>query len=115
MSLLGWLNRLNAAHPWSHNDFYGPWVVRQVASSGARTVLDVGCGTGDLLARLIPRAVTLTGLEPHDATAKSRPSDSKVQRVYGFGRSPLKAETLVRGSELSPSSRYCIIFHSGMQ
>lgn len=70
MTLLGWLNRVNAAHPWSHNDFYGPWVARQVMSSGARTVLDVGCGTGNLLARLIPRAVTLTGLEPHDATAR---------------------------------------------
>ena len=39
MTLLGWLNRVNAAHPWSHNDFYGPWVARQVMSSGARTVL----------------------------------------------------------------------------
>lgn len=70
MSLLSWLHRVNANHPWSHNDFYGPWVVRQVRSSGARTVLDVGCGTGNLVARLIPWAGAITGVEPHEATAR---------------------------------------------
>ena len=67
---IAWLNRFNAAHAWSHNDFYGPWVVRQVRSSGAQKVLDVGCGTGNLVARLIPWAGTITGLEPHEATAR---------------------------------------------
>lgn len=70
MRVLAWLNRLNANHPWSHNDFYGPWVVRQVRSSEARNILDVGCGTGNLVARLLPWAAIIVGLEPHEATAK---------------------------------------------
>lgn len=65
--LLGWLARLNGRHPWSHNDHYGPWVARRVA--GARDVLDVGCGTGNLIDRLRRRAVTVTGLEPDAVTA----------------------------------------------
>ncbi|MEU3017826.1 class I SAM-dependent methyltransferase [Nocardiopsis sp. NPDC007018] len=64
-----WLNRLNRRHPWSHNDRLAPWVVRRVAASGAREVLDVGCGTGNLLARLRRRVDAVTGLEPDPETA----------------------------------------------
>ncbi|PZG16392.1 class I SAM-dependent methyltransferase [Nonomuraea aridisoli] len=68
MALLSRLERFNARHPWSHNDFYGRWVARQVA--GARHVLDVGCGTGNLIDLLRSRAVSVTGLEPDPATAR---------------------------------------------
>ncbi|MBP2185352.1 class I SAM-dependent methyltransferase [Amycolatopsis magusensis] len=67
MDLLARLDRFNRRHPWSHNDHYGPWVARQVA--GARRVLDIGCGTGNLVDRLRRRA-TVTGLEPDPATAR---------------------------------------------
>ncbi|MCF6466853.1 class I SAM-dependent methyltransferase [Nonomuraea sp. MG754425] len=69
MSLLSRLARFNQRHPWSHNDHYGPWVAGRVAASGARHVLDVGCGTGNLVALLGRRAATVTGLEPDPATA----------------------------------------------
>jgi SAM-dependent methyltransferase len=65
---LSLLDRFNRRHPWSHNDHYGAWVAGQVA--GARHVLDVGCGTGNLVARLRRRATTVTGLEPDAATAR---------------------------------------------
>ncbi|MEV0277951.1 class I SAM-dependent methyltransferase [Streptomyces sp. NPDC050610] len=69
-SLLSHLHRFNQRHPWSHNDHYGPWVTRQVTASGARHVLDVGCGTGNLAALLSRRAVTVTGLEPDPRGAR---------------------------------------------
>ncbi|MCT9934878.1 class I SAM-dependent methyltransferase [Planotetraspora sp. A-T 1434] len=69
MTLLSRLDHFNRQHPWSHNDHYGPWVADQVAASGARHVLDVGCGAGNLVALLRRRAATVTGLEPHPATA----------------------------------------------
>ncbi|MER6004987.1 class I SAM-dependent methyltransferase [Nonomuraea angiospora] len=69
MALLSHLDRFNKRHPWSHNDHYGGWVVGQVAASGAGHVLDVGCGTGNLVALLRSRAATVTGLEPDPATA----------------------------------------------
>ncbi|WP_330276640.1 class I SAM-dependent methyltransferase [Lentzea sp. NBC_00516] len=67
--LLSQLDRFNRKHPWSHNDYYGPWAARQVAAARAGHVLDVGCGTGNLIARLRSRATTVTGLEPDAATA----------------------------------------------
>ncbi|MBF6299103.1 class I SAM-dependent methyltransferase [Nocardia amamiensis] len=68
--LLSRLDRFNQRHPWSHNDHYSPWVVGQVAASGARDVLDIGCGTGNLVARLRDIATTVTALEPDAATVR---------------------------------------------
>lgn len=48
---LRWIDAVNAAHPWSHNDHYLPWVLRQLPP-GAERALDVGCGTGTLLRAL---------------------------------------------------------------
>ncbi|MFG3436693.1 class I SAM-dependent methyltransferase [Nonomuraea sp. NPDC047897] len=71
MTLLSRLDQFNRRHPWSHNDHYGPWVAKQVAASGARHVLDVGCGTGNLVTLLRRDAATVTGLEPDPATARA--------------------------------------------
>lgn len=70
MALLSRLHRFNQRHPWSHNDHYGPWIAGQAAASGARDVLDVGCGAGNLAALLRRRAATVTGLEPDPWTAR---------------------------------------------
>ncbi|WP_246430249.1 class I SAM-dependent methyltransferase [Streptomyces rectiverticillatus] len=64
------LHRFNQRHPWSHNDHYGPWVASEVAASGARDVLDVGCGTGNLAALLRHQIAAVTGLEPAPRTAR---------------------------------------------
>lgn len=66
--LLTRLDRFNRRHPWSHNDHYGRWVARRLVAAGARDVLDIGCGTGNLIARIRGRIPRITGLEP-DATA----------------------------------------------
>ncbi|WP_063057739.1 class I SAM-dependent methyltransferase [Nocardia sienata] len=68
--LLSRLDRFNRRHPWSHNDHYGRWVADRVVASGAREVLDIGCGTGNLAARLRDRGLTVTALEPDPATAE---------------------------------------------
>ncbi|MGB6051272.1 MAG: class I SAM-dependent methyltransferase [Rhodococcus sp. (in: high G+C Gram-positive bacteria)] len=64
MSPLSWLDNLNQRYPWSHNDFYGPWVVGKVAESNARTVLDIGCGTGNLVDLMRHRVDRVIGIEP---------------------------------------------------
>lgn len=71
MALRAYLHRVNQRHPWSHNDHYGPWIAGRVAGSGARHVLDVGCGAGNLVALLRRRAVTVTGLEPNPQMARA--------------------------------------------
>ena len=66
------LSRVNAAHPWSHNDAYAPFVLRQAARArrdGGTSALDVGCGTGNLLLRLAHRFPEVVGIEADPATA----------------------------------------------
>ncbi|MEU4311758.1 class I SAM-dependent methyltransferase [Nocardia sp. NPDC024068] len=69
MGVVAALGRFNGHHPWSHNDFYLGWVAARIRESGAREVLDIGCGTGNLLARLCRDADHLTGLEPDPRSA----------------------------------------------
>lgn len=73
--LMGVLRRLgafNAAHPWSHNRAYTPWVLwhaRRVKRHGGSTALDVGCGTGRLVKQLAAVLDEVVGVEPDPATA----------------------------------------------
>jgi 2-polyprenyl-3-methyl-5-hydroxy-6-metoxy-1,4-benzoquinol methylase len=71
MALRSYLHRLNQQHPWSHNDHYGPWIANRVAGSGARHVLDVGCGAGNLVALLRRGGVTVTGLDSDPQMARA--------------------------------------------
>ena len=48
--------------PFNHNDFYHPLLLRQ-APPGARTALDVGCGTGRLARRLAAGGLEVTGVD----------------------------------------------------
>lgn len=71
-SALRALGRFNDRHPWSHNDAYARWILRQarqVRHAGGTRALDVGCGTGNLLARLAPLFESVTGIEPDQPTA----------------------------------------------
>lgn len=52
--------RLNARHPWSHNDHFHGWVLRHLPAE-RRTALDVGCGQGGLVAALAPHFASVTG------------------------------------------------------
>jgi len=62
VTALQMINRFNAAHPWSHNDFYHRWVLRTLPGRLGRT-LDVGCGTGNLVRALIRRADSAEGID----------------------------------------------------
>jgi SAM-dependent methyltransferase len=92
--LLGKLGQFSAAHPWSHNEAYSRWILRQareVRRQGGERALDVGCGTGRLLERLSGIMPDVTGIEPdartaararstlggvHNATVRVEPFDS---------------------------------------
>lgn len=87
MGCLAALDRFNRAHPWSHNDHFARFVLRQarrVRRHGGTTAVDVGCGTGNLIARLSRIFPDVRGIEPDPATAmiaKARFSDSISVRV----------------------------------
>jgi len=62
MALLDALARFNAAHPWSHNAHFHPWLMRQLPRRFGRA-LDVGCGAGDLARLLANRATHVHGID----------------------------------------------------
>lgn len=70
--LLAAIDRINQRHPWSHNDAFSGFVVRQAKRTireGGTTALDVGCGTGNLLRRLAPLFPQVVGVEADPETA----------------------------------------------
>ncbi|MEU5848813.1 class I SAM-dependent methyltransferase [Saccharopolyspora shandongensis] len=56
------LFQLPRALLWDHNAHFHPWLLRQVPQRCSR-VLDVGCGTGALVRRLVERADFVDGLD----------------------------------------------------
>ena len=57
-----------------------------VEELGARSVLDVGCGTGTLACRLAARGLTVTGIDPAEASlavARGKPSADRVRWILG--------------------------------
>lgn len=52
--------RLNARHPWSHNDHFHSWILANLPDP-CRVALDVGCGRGELLAALAPHVERVIG------------------------------------------------------
>lgn len=56
------LGRFNDRHPWSHNDHFHPWILRNLPKRRGRA-LDVGCGQGALLAKLSPHFEQVHGTD----------------------------------------------------
>ena len=46
-----WLHRVNARHPWSHNEHFHGWILRDLPER-RQLAVDVGCGTGLLAGKL---------------------------------------------------------------
>jgi SAM-dependent methyltransferase len=54
---------------------------------GARSVLDIGCGTGTLACLLARRGLTVTAVDPAEASleiARAKPGADRVRWVHGF-------------------------------
>lgn len=56
------LARLNARHPWSHNDHFHSWILASLPEP-CRTALDVGCGRGELVAALARHVGRVVGID----------------------------------------------------
>ncbi|MFC8732811.1 class I SAM-dependent methyltransferase [Luteimicrobium sp. NPDC057192] len=68
-SLAAALARLNARHPWSHNDHFHGWVLRRLPRR-RRAALDVGCGLGGLVAALAGRFDRVDAIDADPAAAR---------------------------------------------
>ena len=100
--ILSFIDRVNAAHPWSHNDAYTGFVMRHarvVRRIGGTVAVDVGCGTGDLLERLATVFPDVLGVESDVETARiaaRRFSHTAAQiEARPFGREPADSYDLI--------------------
>ena len=57
-----WLDRVNARHPWNHNEHFHGWILRNLPAR-RRAAVDVGCGTGVLAGKLAPHFAGVTGID----------------------------------------------------
>jgi SAM-dependent methyltransferase len=95
------MQRLNARHPWSHNDHFHGWILANLPER-CRTALDVGCGRGELLAALAPYVETVIG---NDIDAQMRkeatgrcaglPNVSVVGRPWAEADGPFDVVTMI--------------------
>jgi SAM-dependent methyltransferase len=57
-----WLARVNARHPWNHNEHFHGWIMRNLPAR-RRAAVDVGCGTGVLAGKLAGYFARVTGID----------------------------------------------------
>jgi SAM-dependent methyltransferase len=57
-----WLARVNARHPWNHNEHFHGWILRNLPAR-RRAAVDVGCGTGALAGKLAPHFARVIGID----------------------------------------------------
>ena len=63
-----WLARVNARHPWNHNEHFHDWILRNLPAR-RQVAVDVGCGTGVLAGKLAPHFARVTGIDADEGMA----------------------------------------------
>jgi SAM-dependent methyltransferase len=85
-----WLARVNARHPWNHNEHFHGWILRNLPSR-RQAAVDVGCGTGVLAGKLAPHFACVTGIDADAgmaaaASARLTSNPRVTIRHCGFGQ-----------------------------
>jgi SAM-dependent methyltransferase len=62
------LAKVNARHPWNHNDHFHGWILRNLPARRAAAV-DVGCGKGVLAGKLATHFAHVTGIDRNEGMA----------------------------------------------
>ncbi len=80
-----WLARVNARHPWSHNEHFHGWILRNLPVR-RRAAVDVGCGTGVLAGKLAPHFARVTGIGADASMAAAASARLAYDRGGTIGR-----------------------------
>lgn len=82
MGIVAAIDRFNQARPWSHNDHYHDWLLRQLPDE-VGSALDVGCGAGELVRRLAGRSRSVLGVDRDRRIIGHAPELPNVRYVVG--------------------------------
>ena len=72
------LAKVNARHPWSHNDHFHGWILRNLPARRGVAV-DIGCGKGVLAGKLAAQFAHVTGVDRNEGMAAAASA-----RLRGF-------------------------------
>jgi SAM-dependent methyltransferase len=89
----GWMDEFNARHPWSHNDHFHHWILRNLPAN-RRLAVDVGCGPGVLAGKLAGQFTRVTGIDPDEdmaAAASARLAGNPQVSIVRCGFAELAA------------------------
>jgi ubiquinone/menaquinone biosynthesis C-methylase UbiE len=62
------LAKINARHPWSHNEHFHAWILRNLPAR-RQAAVDVGCGKGVLAGKLATHFAHVTGIDRNEGMA----------------------------------------------
>jgi ubiquinone/menaquinone biosynthesis C-methylase UbiE len=62
------LAKINAAHPWSHNEHFHGWILRNLPAR-RQAAVDIGCGSGVLVRKLATHFAHVTGVDRNEGMA----------------------------------------------
>lgn len=63
-----WLAKINARHPWNHNEHFHGWILRNLPAR-RHAAVDIGCGTGVLAGKLATQFTHVTGIDRNEGMA----------------------------------------------
>ena len=63
-----WLHKVNGRHPWSHNEHFHGWILRNLPAR-RNLAVDVGCGAGVLAGKLAPLFARVVGIDADEGMA----------------------------------------------
>jgi len=72
------LAKINARHPWNHNEHFHGWILRNLPAR-RHAAIDVGCGEGDLAGKLATYFAHVTGIDRNEGMAAAASA-----RLYRF-------------------------------
>jgi SAM-dependent methyltransferase len=62
------LAKINARHPWSHNEHFHGWILRNLPAR-RQSAVDIGCGNGVLAGKLASCFARVTGIDRNESMA----------------------------------------------
>ena len=78
------MNRYENNNYWNHNVAYHEWIIKQIYSD-CINIIDVGCGEGLLLKKLLPYSKNVVGIDPDSVAirfaAKRLTGEHKVELI----------------------------------
>jgi 2-polyprenyl-3-methyl-5-hydroxy-6-metoxy-1,4-benzoquinol methylase len=84
------LAKINARHPWNHNEHFHGWILRNLPAC-RHAAVDVGCGKGVLAGKLATHFTRVIGIDRNEGMAAAASARLRGFPQAGPGALPRRA------------------------